>query len=79
MNENLERQRLALPGARFVWNDSERGLWYVWHGGHTVNIYDLDWNPITCFSIGDFASSDPVPFELAREEIETTIAEGIEY
>ena len=64
-------------------DEAEYIAWYnncdfaVWHGGHTVNFYRLDFEnqgyvvPITSISVGDF-SSGQITKESVKEGISTT-------
>jgi len=41
--------------------------WIVWHGGHTLNFFNADYEATDIRSIGDFAN-DNVPFETFLKE-----------
>jgi len=41
--------------------------WIVWHGGHTLNFFNADYEETDTRNIGDFAS-DSVPFETFLKE-----------
>jgi len=47
--------------------DDELLGWIVWHGGHTLNFFNADYEATDIRSIGDFASDD-VPFETFLKE-----------
>lgn len=60
-----------------VWDSEETGLRYVWHGGHTVNIYQGD-TEIDCFSVGDFSRNQATESEVMEgiKEIDNAILNG---
>ena len=47
--------------------DEELLGWIVWHGGHTLNFFNADYEETDIRNIGDFASDD-VPFETFLKE-----------
>jgi len=47
--------------------DDELLGWIVWHGGHTLNFFNKDFEETDIRNIGDFASDD-VPFETFLKE-----------
>lgn len=51
----VEKIALALNEAKLVLTkelDNETLLIFVWHGGHTVNIYDENFTEIDMFTLG---------------------------
>lgn len=50
--------------------DTQRNLSYVWKGGHTVNVFDIEEKNVHAFSVGDFERRpEDVPRDEVRREI----------
>jgi hypothetical protein len=63
-----------LDGARYLRLDEERALLYVWHGGHTVNIFATDGDEVDCFTFGHELPHDhPALALFAREKIDERV------
>jgi len=53
---DLDNMVQALDNALYVSYDGGNETFYVWHGGHTINLYDAAWNALDAISTGDFKS-----------------------
>lgn len=63
----------AIDDAQLVITDGDLFAFAVWHGGHTINFYQINPNthdvkPTTAISIGDYETGEPAR-EDAREAI----------
>ena len=58
---DLDNMVQALDNALYVSYDGGNETFYVWHGGHTINLYDAAWNALDAISTGDFKSGITTP------------------
>jgi hypothetical protein len=65
----------ALDGARLVLVDRKRQYFLVWHGGHTINVYDTTGQNVSVWTTGD-PSLESIPPSEAENSMLNHIAEG---
>lgn len=65
----------ALDGAKLVLADHKRKYLLVWHGGHTINVYNTRGQSVSCWTTGN-QSLDSIPPSEVEESMRNHIAEG---